>query len=487
MKNHICIKTVLIVFFISFFGSNALAQFDPYSKNNFGNNFLAFKPIQIEKNLFSEESTDDTLFVKKRFWRASGELMLAQVVPWAYNYFVRDAEFAHITWESIWYNMHFKNWEWDDNNFMTNQFAHPYQGSLYFSAFRSNGYSFWESAPAAFVGSYIWEVAGETHPAAPNDLLNTGLGGISLGEMTYRFSNLIVDNKQAGFKRQVNEVLAFLVNPMNGLNRIIDGNWGRVKANPAGRVPAYLGGNLDIGYRRFSEELNDVFTKGKNEFYARANILYGNPFEDFDKPFSNFSIIAELGASDSATLNNLQVVGGLYGNTLKENENVNHVLSVTMNYDYIKNTEIQFGGQSFSLRVLSDHKYQNNTHLYTEAGIVGVAIAAVPDDYLSYGEGRNYDFGPGAGILLGSKLNLKDKFWWSINYKGLWFHTVNGNASDFFISNGSTDLRYFLTPQFSLQTQIGYIVQNSNYRDFDDTVKKFPYGRIGVGFAIGSK
>src|SRR5688572_28929104 len=48
----------------------------------------------------SVELLTDTFVQKIRFWRAAGELMLAQVIPWAFNYYVRDAEFAHITWES---------------------------------------------------------------------------------------------------------------------------------------------------------------------------------------------------------------------------------------------------------------------------------------------------------------------------------------------------------------------------------------------------
>src|SRR3954462_14518223 len=68
----------------------------------------------------------DTFVPKKRFWRGSWELMLVQVIPWSFNYFVRDAEFAKITWESIAHNLKLSSWEWDDNNFKTNQFAHPY-------------------------------------------------------------------------------------------------------------------------------------------------------------------------------------------------------------------------------------------------------------------------------------------------------------------------------------------------------------------------
>ena len=78
--------------------------------------------------------------------------MLAQIIPWSVNYFIRDAEFAHVSFKSIGRNLELSRWRWDDNNFVTNQFAHPYQGSMYFSAFRSNGYNFWQSAPAAVAG-----------------------------------------------------------------------------------------------------------------------------------------------------------------------------------------------------------------------------------------------------------------------------------------------------------------------------------------------
>jgi hypothetical protein len=46
------------------------------------------------------------------------------------------------------YNMKPMNWTWDDNNFRTKPvFAHPYHGNLYYSAFRSNGYTFWNHRP----------------------------------------------------------------------------------------------------------------------------------------------------------------------------------------------------------------------------------------------------------------------------------------------------------------------------------------------------
>jgi hypothetical protein len=427
----------------------------------------------------------DTLKIEKKFWRAAGELMLVQLIPWSYNRFVRDAEFADISWESIGNNLKLSSWEWDDNSFTTNQFAHPYHGSLYFSAFRTNGYNFWESVPAAWAGSFIWEVAGESHPPAQNDLINTSLGGISLGEMTYRFSNLIVNNHQTGFKRQVNEVLAFLVNPLNGFNRIIDGRWGRVMPNIPDRAPGFLSGNLDVGYRRTSQNVNDVFTKGDNEFFVRAAIQYGDAFDDIEKPFSNFSLLGELGASDSATLNQIQVNGLLYGNETKSNEKSRTQFCITMNYDYIRNTQIQYGGQSFNIKYMSNRILKNNSNLFGEAGIVAVALGSVPDDYLSYGEGRNYDYGPGAGLMGGGRLNLNGKFWLSANYKGVWFTTLNGNDADFYLQVINSDIRYFFNPSLSATVQLGYFKQDSNYKDYEDVVREYPFGRIGIGYTIG--
>ncbi|MBP6335026.1 MAG: DUF3943 domain-containing protein [Bacteroidia bacterium] len=485
MRRRILIGLVFV--FSALFNSNSYGQSFSMSNQPSAQKVKVVSSLYDPNFSYAKDIEDDSLFVKKRFWRASGELMIAQIIPWAFNRYVRDAEFADITWESIKHNLKLSSWTWDDNNFMTNQFAHPYHGHLYYSAFRTNGYSFWQSVPAALTGSYIWEVFGETHPPAPNDLINTTLGGIALGEMSYRFSNLIVDNQQTGFKRQANEVMAFLVNPMNGLNRIIDGKWGRVMANPADRKPDFLNGVVDVGYRRISTKIDDILTKGDNEFFARAFIQYGNPYRDFGKPFSNFSLAVELGASDSAMLNNVQVNGMLYGTSLKETDRVHHVLTATMNYDYIRNTSIQYGSQSFSLKLLSDHIYKNKSNLFTEIGIIGVVLASIPDDYLFYGEGRNYDYGPGAGFLAGVKLDIQDRFLLSVNYKGIWFNTVNGNESDFYLHTFIIDARYYINSRISLAIQPGYFVQNSDYYEFDDVIRRYPYAKVSVGYTIGSR
>ena len=145
--------------------------------------------------LFAAPATD-TLAPKKYFSRAAGELVLAQAAPFLFDRYITRKAYARISFGSIGHNLQPSSWTWDDDGFQTNQIGHPFHGSLFFNAFRSNGYSFWQSVPAAFAGSYIWETFAENQAPSPNDFINTGFGGIVLGEMTHRMSARLVNNNR---------------------------------------------------------------------------------------------------------------------------------------------------------------------------------------------------------------------------------------------------------------------------------------------------
>ena len=104
---------------------------------------------------------------------------------------------AHITPKTWWANME-QGWVWDLDEFLVNQVGHPYQGSNYFNAGRANGLSFWESAGITAFGSGTWEYFGETNHASVNDLVNTTLGGMALGEMFHRVGWLVRDTRATG-------------------------------------------------------------------------------------------------------------------------------------------------------------------------------------------------------------------------------------------------------------------------------------------------
>jgi len=425
------------------------------------------------------QETDSVRPVKKRFWRASGELLFTELLPWSYNRFVRKAEFAKVNFRSIGENLKPSNWEWDDNNFKTNQFAHPYHGNLYYSSFRTNGYSFWQSVPAAFAGSFLWEVAGETHKPAPNDFINTSLGGITLGEMTYRISNKIIDNRASGARRQFQEVFGLLINPLNGLNRIIDGKWGRVYGEPdsSNKLRAYL----NVGARRFGFRDMGVRSRGHNELLIRFRLIYGEKYKASNIPFESFYAQVEAGSGDSTYMNNVQVSGALKTWRFLEDEKRLHLYSITMNYDYIKNNAFEYGGQGFTFKLLSDWTRNKKTKIYTEIGSGVTVLGAVPDNYLDYGEGRNYDYGPGIHVMASTLVNFNDRFEAELYYKGSRFQTVNGNKSSFILNTLSADFRANLGKRINLAIGVGQYTLNGFYKDFVNISEIYPFSRLSVG------
>ena len=119
------------------------------------------------------------------------------------------------------------------------------------------------------------------------------------------------------------------------------------------------------------------------------------------------------------------------------------------------------------------------------AGAGLIVLAAVPDAYLYYGEGRNYDYGPGFSLMADAKLLVADKLTYSINYRGGWFTTINGNKSSFFLNTVTSELRYYFVPAFSLGAEWGHLNLHGYYKEHPDVNEKYPYVRLSVGWRFG--
>jgi hypothetical protein len=119
----------------------------------------------------------------------------------AFNEYVRNANFNQISPRSWAANLR-TGFTYDDNQFRTNQFIHPFNGSQYFNAGRSNGNSFWPSYSLALINAFGWELAGETHPdVVQRHHFPPGSGGAAVGEAQFRMSSLVFDNTLSGKSR----------------------------------------------------------------------------------------------------------------------------------------------------------------------------------------------------------------------------------------------------------------------------------------------
>jgi hypothetical protein len=399
--------------------SGSLAGFAPDSTPAFQSMDAAYRPWESEKH----------------FALAAGEVALLEFIPWALARWVRHWEdpadnWAKISTASVWRNIS-EAWTYDGDNFLTNIWAHPYHGNLFFNAGRANGYSFWESVPFALTGSMLWEYFGETFRPAFNDWINTGVTGSNLGEVAFRMSTMITDNTASGSDRLWREVAGTLVNPVRGFNRLISGEMSRTFPNPADRMPSTFRPLLVVGARGVDTDNRRDFRDPARSMIVELGVNYGNLFEaDLRKPFSSFDF--GLGLSlfskdedSAAVISRIYSRGLLRGWKLKTEGDVRSLIALSLVYDYINNPAFEFGQTSLAAGWYALYPLGESLDLATTAGLRGILMGATPNDYYKDVEGRTYDFGPGTGVSLAASLRSGGWDILRLLYDGGWIWTMS--------------------------------------------------------------
>lgn len=435
-----------------------------------------------------------------------GEILLVNIVPWAVNEYIRNANFSQINPRS-WYDNLTGGWEWDDNNFSTNMFAHPFHGNLYYNSGRTNGLSYWASIPFAFGGSLIWECCGETHPPAINDWLNTSLGGIAIGETLYRLSSTILDNQATGAKRVWTEIGAAALNPVRGFNRLVTGRIGKVYENPTNpydHLPPHLSNVLAVGVRSVRDSGN-LESKHTAAFFD-VDFQFGSVFQlERNKPFDFFVMGLQVNFRDKQAIGRWQIRGSLTKSTLRDDEKVKHRLLLVQNFDYFNNNAFEFGGQSVSGALLSgwflSPRWAIATHVDVTAQIMGAVnfAGASLQDFPTQERLREYDFGPGFGSELGFILLRNNVRVFDLSYRMTWMDTVNGaviRTDQGDVEDQATHLiqmfyaraRVPVHRNFSLGVDFLEFVRDTNFSDpdfADDLHQRVRELRVFLAWSVG--
>lgn len=421
----------------------------------------------------------------RRFWMAVGNVMVAQFVPFFISNVITKETWARVG-PTTWRNNFYYPWQWDDNNFQNNQFAHSYQGSLYYNAARTNGYNFWGAALWPVAGSLMWEYFFEAWAPSPNDFINTTVGGIVLGETLFRLSRLTLDNTSHGPERALREIGSGLLNPISGLNRVLRGETARVSANPPEWRPSAIIGVLDVGARRTTQSIGggpDV--TGSAQWNVSFLLSYGDPVKDLSrKPFSYFALRADLaGPSNGGLVNQLSARGSLAAWPLGESGR--HQIAVSLEYDYFNNPAFEYGGQSVQLGLVSAIGAPGKTWWgQTSLLFNGVLLGAVRSDYYSAIEGRDYDYGPGLGTIVSGRLLYKNKIQLTAGYTGLWIHTVDGTKSVHYQDAILAELRYWASRRIGLGISYTGYDRKSEYADNLDVEQTSSFLRAFASMAI---
>lgn len=372
-----------------------------------------FSNLDLDK-----QKQKSSVLVKKQPWRAGFEVALTNIGVWSFDRFVLQEDFAKITMHSVRNN--FKHaFVWDNDQFSTNLFAHPYHGGLYFNAARSNGLSFWESFPYAVGGSLMWEMFAERDPPSINDLMATSMGGMAIGEITNRLSLLVLDDSKSGFSRVGREFLSFLISPMKGLNRLISGKmWKRSYHSSTyhDKVHFPVKFSLGVGSRYLADE-NHLFL-GEHSPFVQLSLDYGNLFNDANDPYDYFTFNGVFNMiGNQPVIGEINILAKLWGIKIDTKDDAEVLFGLFQHFNYFdaepvvngrknvpyKISEAASFGPGFIYRIpLAESLACLEQRVMASAILLGGGLT----DYYNMID-RNYNLGSGFGFKSLTHFDLK--------------------------------------------------------------------------------
>lgn len=402
----------------------------------------AQRPIRLQVRPHQlPDSVDLSYYGKKDFWMAAGQVFGLNMGIWAIDRYIQKADYAYIDFNTIKRNFK-RGMVWDNDQLGTNMFLHPYHGNLYFNSARSNGFNFWQSGIFALGGSAMWEFFMENEYPSLNDIVATPVGGMALGELTYRASDIVLNDNSTGWERFGREAAALLIAPTRGLTRIINGDAWRHRPT-TGRQFGIPNVAIEFSAGMRSLELKDqMFDEGVGGVF-QFNLEYGDRFEvaSTPLPYDYFSLNAELNIQKSQpVLGQLNVVGRLLSKELLDKYSTSMSIGMYQHFDYY---------DSDTISDISAHvPYKLGVPACVGAGLMfrdiqrglfaldaffhanGIGMGAVLSDHYNV-DRRNYNLASGFSLKGGANLVFKRDFLsFSANYEYYRLFTWDGYPKD---------------------------------------------------------
>jgi len=407
------------------------------------------KPVDTSKKVQSLDTVlfdmygnlrvDDPLYNKRAPWYVPALNIVGQEVllNLADNYLL-NFDWARVGFRSWGSNLTAgapwgDGWIWDNTRFGNDMFLHPYTGANYFGAARASGYNFWESSVYTFGGSYMWKIFGENGAPERNSLFYTTVGGMFGGEIMYRLSSNILDDRTTGLERIARETLAGILSPGRFATRLFDGKLSHVTDQEV-----YKKEPLNVTIFTGAHIINDnsKFLTGNISELLNIQFDYGNPFERIDRnPYDFFKVLTEVNIGEGRKVIN-DVTG--YGLLVGQNSNAGNfalLSGVFQNYDFWDNptyelTTLGFGGGVVArMPLLSNASWFSVLHL--DLVPFGGNNKVAGPDTTQIGD---FNFGGGAEAKFESTLNFGNTASFKLVANYYWFHTYVGEPGNNFIA-----------------------------------------------------
>jgi hypothetical protein len=387
----------------------------------------SFPVRQTLHNKYGDLLNDDPVYNRRKpLWVPLSRVLFADAFNWA-----ADKYIFQYNWVSSgpkdWKNNIKSGPEWDPDGFGVNFIGHPYAGSIYFNTARSNGYSYWGSFPFAVEGSLVWEYLGENTRPSYNDFINTPISGAFLGEVFYRLSSNILDDRTRGAGRVWRELIAAIVDPTRAVNRLTQGKMFRVTSSEVYQKEP-MNVTLSAGIHKVNNKIgnDNKFATGQTNAMLNMQLDYGDAFETrHRKPFDLFRFRVELSyGQDRNLLDHVNGYGILAGKNIKENR---LLAGIFQHYDYWHNNIFEVATLGFGGGLIAKIPVSKQSNIYST---IHLAVVPLAGNNTQFGPDtsafRHYNFGGGLQAKVEETFNIGN--WATFGFTSFyyWIHTYDG-------------------------------------------------------------
>ena len=394
------------------------------------------------------------------FWQAAGGVLAANGLTWGYNWYVQRWPWANVGTRS-WATNIGDGFVWDNDCFVDNQLAHPYHGSFYLGSARASGYGFWSSVPFVAAGSASWELFFENVRPSINDFVNTTLGGVALGEVTFRLSSLLLSRQSRGGEGVGRQAAGFALSPLARAQALLLAPSGALEA--AAQQPATHVTNVAIG--RLLDR-NEPLGEEAGRGFVQLAVEYGSPFDKGSfRPYDAFEFHIQLSRGPGAAVNRLGVSGLLARREIQQAPRKQVILGLFQHYDYVDAPAFEFGGQSLSGAWLYRRNLGSRVQVDVGAHLETLLLGAISSDHGNYFR-RDYDYGPGGGGRLSASLRRDGRELIHLEQRVIWLHSLHGAQADHMITQALLGAALPLGRLIQLGGDISLMTRSSWYRGF---------------------
>lgn len=424
---------VLLFFYLFSYGQNIPASLSSVTQDSLTVVIAGTKTDTLPQNERIFPALNSPQMTWNSYTKAAVNAVGINLGVWGFDRFVLNTNYSRISLNTITANITHPP-VWDTDKFSTNLLMHPYHGSMYFNGARLNGFDFYKSVPFSLGGSLMWEYFMENELPSINDLTATTLGGAALGEVAFRLSDNILDNRATGFNRFAREFIGGILSPSRFIQRVGTGKmWHRETTKGNLEKLILIDVHFNLGYR---------LNYRKEDFEVRsasitADADYGNIFDvEVKKPYDWFQLRFQADMIDAKPyVNHVNLIGVIHNGKIFEYKNTkfhgglfqhfnfyqSHIKLKSGEYVipyYISEVSAAGPGLLFENR---KKKSKIDGKLFVNAILLGASYS----DYIRIDD-KDYNLGSGYSLKLNANIQLSKKWYFSLNVEDYYIYTWKG-------------------------------------------------------------